>query len=199
MSRIIAISGISGAGKTTLTRALASRHHASHLIWDDFDGISVHPDDYLDWFEGDRDYSEWNYAELAGMLRALKMSEATIHPITAERVLPTALVFFDAPLGRLHRQTAGMIDLAMHIRLPKDIALCRRLIRDYGAADELSLEDLIDELRFYAGDGHALFDDRALVEAADIVIDGTLPFARQLETIDRHLGRLGYLDCTGRA
>lgn len=199
MSRIIAISGISGAGKTTLTRALATRHHASHLSWDDFDGISVHPDDYLDWFQGGRDYSEWNYAELARMLRALKMSEATIHPVTSERVLPTALVFFEAPLGRLHGQTAGMIDLALHVSLPKDIALCRRLIRDYGAADELSLEDLMDELRFYAGDGHELFDDSALVEAADIVIDGMRPLARQLETVDRHLGRLGYLKCAGRA
>ncbi|WP_432283799.1 hypothetical protein SLT36_18130 [Aminobacter sp. BA135] len=39
MPMIIAISGISGAGKTTLTRALAERFHSCHL-WDDIDGIS---------------------------------------------------------------------------------------------------------------------------------------------------------------
>ncbi len=159
MPMIIAISGISGAGKTTLTRALAERFRSSHLCWDDFDSVSSHPHDYLQWHRNGRDYSAWDYQQLATALDALKRGAAIVHPVTQERLPPTKLVFFDAPLGRLHAQTARWIDLALHVSLPRDIALCRRLIRDYAATDGLSLDDLIDDLSFYADGGHELFDD----------------------------------------
>lgn len=203
MPMIIAISGISGAGKTTLTRALVDRFSSSHLCWDDSDSVSSHPHDYLahdylEWHRNGRDYGAWDYRQLATALKALKRGAAIAHPVTQDRLLPTKLVFFDAPFGRLHAQTARWIDLALHVRLPRDVALCRRLVRDYAATDGLSLEDLIDDLSFYADGGHEMFDDKELIEAADIVLDGTLPIASQMERIERPLRELGEMESAGR-
>ncbi|HXW53424.1 MAG TPA: hypothetical protein VEL47_04880 [Myxococcota bacterium] len=44
MARIIGISGISGAGTTTTTKALAEALNATALYWDDFDDISSGPE-----------------------------------------------------------------------------------------------------------------------------------------------------------
>jgi len=51
MTYIIGISGISGAGKTTLTSALCKRLKATALYWDDYGGISQAPHDYVKWYE----------------------------------------------------------------------------------------------------------------------------------------------------
>lgn len=196
MSRIIAISGISGAGKTTLTQALAARYDSSCICWDDFDTISSHPCDYLEWHRGGRDYAQWDYPHLETALRNLHEGQIAHHPVIGQAPRPTPLVFFDAPLGRLHLQTARWIDLTCHISVSPDIALCRRLVRDYeNPADEEppTVEDVIDELRFYADEGHVLFNDEALVEAADIVLDGSLTMTQQLEAMDRHLRQRGYV------
>ncbi len=45
MVKIIGISGISGAGTTTLTKALGTALDATTIFWDDFDDISESPDD----------------------------------------------------------------------------------------------------------------------------------------------------------
>lgn len=44
---IIGISGIGGAGKSTLTQALGKALNATMIYWDDFDAISVEPDNNM--------------------------------------------------------------------------------------------------------------------------------------------------------
>lgn len=192
--KIVAISGMSGAGKSTLARSLATQYNSSYLGWDDFDTISKHPRDYLEWFRSGKDYTQWDYPELATTLCRLRMGETFKHPVIDQQLKPTALVFFDAPLGRLHPQTATWIDLVCHISVARDIMLCRRLIRDIEAnQDTPELEDLLDELRFYAREGHLLFDDTSLVETSDIVLDGLLPVASQLVIVDKLLRKRGLI------
>lgn len=196
MSRIIAISGISGAGKSTLARALAERYDSSSLCWDDFDAVSSHPSDYLEWHHSGRDYARWNYPALEIVLRKLRDGEIGDHPVSGKSLPPTPLVFFDAPLGRLHKQTARWIDLACHLSIPADIALCRRLVRDYekeADGQPAAVEDVLEELRFYAEEGSKLFDDGDLVRTTDLILDGLLSTARQLEAMDRHLRDRGYI------
>lgn len=192
--KIIAISGMSGAGKSTLAKSLATQYSSSYLGWDDFDSISKHPSDYLEWFQSGKDYTQWDYPELAATLCRLHKGETVNHPVIDQQLKPTALVFFDAPLGRLHPQTATWIDLVCHISLARDIMLCRRLVRNIEANEDASeLEDVLDELRFYAREGHLLFDDTSLVETSDIVLDGLLPVANQLEIIDQLLRKRGFI------
>ncbi len=45
---IIGISGITGAGKSTLAKALSLDLKATLISWDDFDDISLEPEDYIE-------------------------------------------------------------------------------------------------------------------------------------------------------
>ncbi|HDO1382378.1 TPA: deoxynucleoside kinase [Aeromonas veronii] len=47
---LIGVSGNMGAGKSTLTKGLSNALNATIISWDDFDHISVGPDDYIDWY-----------------------------------------------------------------------------------------------------------------------------------------------------
>ncbi|WP_131783488.1 uridine kinase [Legionella gresilensis] len=184
MAHVIGISGNMGAGKTTLTLALAESLDASYLLWDDFDEISISPNDYIDWYKRGQDYSEWNYQKLAQTLNCLKCGKLTLHPALNILIKPTSFIIFDAPLGRFHQQTGIFIDTWIHINTPLDISLCRWLLRDYTNPTKTK-QDLLNELTFYLDKSRPLFDDRELKANADLVVDGLLPIRQQVIVINR--------------
>lgn len=81
MSIIIGFSGIPGAGKTALVKALSKKLTMLSLYWDDFDDVSMSPDDYFDWHNQGKDYTAFNYSELANALKTLKMGGVFEHLI----------------------------------------------------------------------------------------------------------------------
>ncbi len=182
---IIGISGNMGAGKTTLARELAKDLKASFLAWDDFDMISQGPDDYVDWYNRGENYDEWNYQPLTTIFQSLKSKKNTIHPAFKSNLKPTKYIVFDAPLGRLHKQTGVYIDTWIHIRVPLDVSLCRWLIRDYDQNEKTKAE-LLEELVFYLNKSRPLFDDTKFKTEADLIIDGMKPTKQQVESIKHY-------------
>jgi len=128
--KVIGISGISGSGKSTLVKELSKRLNASSLYWDDFDEISNSPADYIAWYERGKDYKEFDYKSLADAILALKQGASVSHPATKRMVESTEYIVVDAPLGKAHQQTAQHIDFFIHIDVPLDVAMARRLIRN---------------------------------------------------------------------
>lgn len=170
MTKIIGISGVTGAGKTTLARALAKELNATLISWDDFDDISTSPDDYVDWYYRGQNYKEWDYAALAMVLQSLKLNQPVLHPVSQRLLTSTQYIIFDAPLGRLHYQTGQYIDFCIHIEVPLDVSLCRRLLRDYKKNNRTKSE-FLDEIEFYLKKTRPLFFDDKLKEKSDFVLD----------------------------
>ena len=181
-SQIIGISGNSGAGKSTLAQKLAEDLDATIIVWDDFDDISTGPDDYVDWYRRGEDHSEWDYPALAEVLSELKLGNTIVHPAFKNVLTPKPFIIFDAPLGRMHEQTGSYIDFWVHISVPLDVALARRLIRDFKTTDKTK-EELIKELEYYIKSTRALYFDDIYKEGADFVIDGMLLLADQVSKI----------------
>lgn len=175
MANIIGISGISGAGTTTTTKALGKLLHATTIFWDDFDFISQAPDDYVEWFKNSGDYADWKYPALENTLQELKSGRDIKHPATGQILVSTPLIIFDSSLGRKHEATGRFIDFLVHLDTSMDVALARRLIRDYREKKNTMASEILDELEWYLELGRPLFDATAFKEAADFLVNGNLP------------------------
>lgn len=182
---IIGISGKTGAGKSTLSEILASKLSATLISWDDFDDVSVEPEDYIFWFHHSQDYSEFKRESLANTLAQLKNGKSVTHPVTKKNLSTTPIIVFDAPLGRLHQETGVYIDTMFHIEVPLDILLCRRILRDL--KDASTKNDIIEELQFYLNHSRPLYMDTDLKKTADLVIDGMLSPEKESQLVMDYL------------
>lgn len=174
---IIGISGISGAGKSTLIKRLSKILHATTIFWDDYDEISQAPQDYVEWFYSSKNYDDWVYPELVDTLHKLKKGETIICPATRQELAPTKYILFDAPLGYCHQATGKYIDFLVCLDTAPDIALARRLIRDYQSHPDP--QKMIRELEEYLSKSRPLFILSPEEKASDLIVDGNLDFKEQ--------------------
>jgi uridine kinase len=184
MVKIIGISGIGGAGKSVLTKALGEALKATVLFWDDFDEISQGPEDYIKWYNTSRDYSEWKYDALVEVLKHLKQGEKVISPATNKELIPSEYIVFDAPLGRKHTATGQYIDYLIFLDTPLDVALARRVLRDFRDKSNLNIIEIFEELDFYLNSSRPLYAmDYEEKEKFDYVIDGNQPVDKIVSSI----------------
>lgn len=178
---VIGISGISGAGKSTLIKRLAETLQASSLFWDDYDEISQGPEDYVKWHESSKNYEDWIYDSLVNTLKKLKEGQKVICPATKRQLYPTTYILFDAPLGYCHKATGTYIDFLICLDTPLDIALGRRLLRDYRSHPEP--QKMLEELDHYLAHSRPLYILTPEEKACDLIIDGSLPLEKQEQKV----------------
>ena len=163
---VIAVNSVSGGGKTTLAKLLRdSPLSATLFCFDDFDDTNVHPKDLYEWSKRGADLLEfdcpgmWNAVE-----RALK--DETI-----------SCIVLDYPFGRDHPRFRNVIDLSVFIDTPLDIAMARRILRDYTSDSVLSaderLKHLREEMRHYVARArYPYLDTYKHKETSDLIVNG---------------------------
>jgi hypothetical protein len=163
---VIAVNSVSGGGKTTLSRLLKEKLSATMFCFDDFDDTNVHPDSMYDWYNRGADITEF---DCPGM-RVAVLNELR-QPMTRHIVL-------DYPFGRDHPCFSDTIDLSVYIDTPLDIAMARRILRDYGAVSESAeeasgLSKLLAELTGYEGRARRSYlEAKKHGDTCDLVLDG---------------------------
>ena len=114
-------------------------------------------------------------------LRGLKIGRSIIHPLTGSTILSQRHVIFDNPLGYAHAGLAKLIDFMVFIDTPLDIAMARRLLRDFPQQSNEHIEDVAKILRVematYLDHGRQAYleMDRQIKPTCDLVLDGSLP------------------------
>jgi len=181
---IIGICGVSGAGKTEITRLLAERLKTTTLHWDDYDSLPDYeePKDYIAWFHGNKDYTAWKSPGLVKALQAL-CQESQLKFDKEEGLSPSSIIIFDAPLGYEHHETGRFIDFLVFIDVPPDISLIRRLQRDHLNGSAPDVRKINEELDYYSNFSRPLYLDIAEKKNADLIVDGTLPKQKIVEQI----------------
>jgi uridine kinase len=188
MVKIIGISGIGGAGKSVLTNALSKALNATIIFWDDFDEISKDPADLIKWYNSTQDYSEWKYDSLAEVLKELKAGRKVICPATKKELIPTQYIVFDAPLGRRHSATGQYIDYSIFLNTPLDVALARRVLRDFRDKSNLNITKIFEELDFYLTSSRPLYEmNYEKMELSDYIADGNQPIDKLVTSIVKQI------------
>ena len=163
---VISVNSVSGGGKTALATALYQSLPKSVLFcFDEFDDSNVYPTDYYAWSRRGGDVTEF---DCPGMRSAV---DEEIRKGTVEQII------LDYPFGRRHPRFADIIDLAVYIDTPLDVAMARRILRDNDVDSHESpaeaMKRLKDDLNHYLAKARYPYletlKDR---DQSDLVLDG---------------------------
>lgn len=163
---IISISGISGSGKTTITKALTSMlKNCITISFDDYDEML--PTDFFDWSERGADANEYILTPMIDdLVKAINTNPEYI--------------LLDYPFGYGNDVMSKYIDFAVYVDIPLDVAMARRILRDFLAKDPNRRtfphprEQLAGELKFYLERSRKIYTQHFEVVKphVDFVIDG---------------------------
>jgi len=162
---VIAVNAVSGGGKTALAKLLRDSLPATLFCFDDFDDTNVHPGDLYDWWKRGANLLEFDCPG---------MSDAVEHALNDHGV---AYVVLDYPFGRDHPRFREIIDLSVFIDTPLDIAMARRILRDYvqdsGVSAGEALNRLREEMEHYVWKArHPYLDTYRHKETSDLILNG---------------------------
>ncbi|SHF19781.1 Uridine kinase [Atopostipes suicloacalis DSM 15692] len=155
---IIAIAGVSGSGKTTITKILVQKlPNAKALYFDDYDFDG--PENIIRWVENGSDYNLWDLSPLLKDLEALCIQQLNY-------------IVLDFPFAYKHLKMSDLIDLAVFIDTPLDVALARRMIRDF---QDCSTKDILSDMENYILQGRKGYIEMldTIKPNSDVMIDGT--------------------------
>lgn len=182
---VIAINAVSGGGKTALaTLVHESLPESALFCFDDFDATNVYPEDYYEWWMRGGNLEEF---DCPGM-RAAVDSEI--------RSGKSPYIILDYPFGRDHSRFRDAIDLSVWLETPLDVAMARRVLRDFmpqsGASAEEQMNRLNEDMNHYLVKSRYVYLDDRHIKTADLVLDGWKPLAelrnRILESIKQTPG-----------
>lgn len=183
MRKVIAVAGPVGAGKSSLTQALArALGDAPVLRFDDYQQATRQSVEQLEqWLSAGADF---NTLEAPGLLDALEQLRGGAGE--------SGWLVFEMPLGRAYRNTAGHIDLLVWLDIPLDVALARKLRELAGSALAAGGPNIADTLHwmhdylahYMAVVRRVLLAQQACVKAeADLVVDGEAASAALVHAI----------------
>ena len=177
---VIALSGPSGAGKSTVIQNLISLFdNAVALRFDDYIDTSTYPP-VTEWLEGGANPEEFFTPRFVADIRSLKEGGSIFHPETKAKIGPASFIVIEEPFGKARTKMHALIDFHVQIEIPLEIALARKIMRDFLS----NLEDPSESLKrtksyidFYLRSGRALHiavRNRASQDC-ELLVDGTLP------------------------
>lgn len=172
---VIAIAAVSGGGKTTISTHLNERlQNSKILFFDDYDFDG--PDDIIDWIDNGANYDEWNLAPLMSDLEVL-LTE------------PLNYIVVDFPFAYKHSKTSKFIDFTVFIDTPLDIAMARRVSRDFKNS---TVGNILMDMEEYISQGRRGYLEmlETIKPNSDIIVDGTLPVLEIVSIISQYIEQI---------
>ena len=156
---VISIAAVSSGGKTTIARQLSENlQNSKALFFDNYDLEG--PDDIISWVDNGANYNEWDLSPFVNELEILLSEQLDF-------------IILDYPFAYKHSLISRLIDFTVFIDTPLDVALSRRLIRDF---QDSSNQDILLDMDNYISRGRRGYLEmlKTIKPDSDIIVDGTL-------------------------
>ncbi|WP_259417579.1 hypothetical protein [Bacillus toyonensis] len=173
---VITIAAVSGGGKTTITESLTHELTNSKALFFDSYNFDNCPADICKWIDDGANYDEWILTPLIHDIQHLIRDSKLDY------------IIVDYPFAYLNREMGQFIDVTIFIDTPLDIAMARRILRDF---KEDTMSEIHNDLKHYME--HAR---KAYLEAihtvkpnSDIVLDGSFSVSEIINHVVEELDR----------
>lgn len=158
--KIIAIAAVTAGGKTTVVNELKKKlSNVAVLHFDDysFDG---EVEDFYKWTLDGADYNVWDLSPLEKDIKSIWNSGSYEY------------LLLDYPFAYHHNTIKDYIDCAIFIDTPLDIAMARRVLRDYKDA---TAEEIRNDMEVYLKYARIVYVQmlKDILPSSDYVVDGT--------------------------
>ncbi|MDR2996175.1 MAG: hypothetical protein LBV11_20615, partial [Bacillus cereus] len=126
-TKVISIAAVSGGGKTTITERLTHELKNSKALYFDSYTFDNGPADICKWIDDGANYDEWVLTPLIHDIEQLIQNKSLDY------------IIVDYPFAYLNSEMRKFIDVTIFIDTPLDIAMARRILRDFkeGTIDEI--------------------------------------------------------------
>lgn len=135
--KVIAISGASGSGKTTIIKQLAEKFDCSFLLFDDHINKDTYPSDMEAWYEDGANVSQIKTPALASSLVELLSNS------------DCSFVFIEEPFGKERDSMASLIDYVILLDQPLELCLTRIIKRHLCMSATHSFDSISEYLNKY--------------------------------------------------
>lgn len=163
---VISISGVSGSGKTSVVEELYKRLPQSAAFYFDDYVFEKEPGDMKKWIENGRMPDAWDLSTMEQDIRTMKGPD---------------ILLLDYPFGKEAGYGIGeLIDTAVFLDVPLDIALVRRTLRDCG---DKSADEILQELAAYRAVRRYYPYDENKMDVFDHRLDGSKSVAMLADEI----------------
>ncbi|OCQ23854.1 hypothetical protein A7985_07915 [Pseudoalteromonas luteoviolacea] len=116
-TKVVAVSGVSGAGKTTVIKLLAGEFNSPFLLFDDHIDQETYPSNMRAWL---KDGSDVDLIKTPRLLEALEQ-------LICER--NTRFIFIEEPFGKERDSMSRLIDYVILLDPPMELCLARVIRR----------------------------------------------------------------------
>jgi uridine kinase len=153
------------------------------LCSDWYAGVGPRPEevDIVQWLRDGAEPSIWHHPHLIADVAALRAGRPVTLPEGQGSVTPAQFIVLEEPWGRARPGMRALIDVAVVVELPFEIALARKLLRDidiayaqYDGKAEAAVDYVKMFLDIYLRFGRAFYvqQQRAALRDCDLVVDG---------------------------
>ena len=115
--KVIAISGVSGAGKTAAVKLLAKSFNCPYLLFDDHTDMRTYPQDMKRWLNNGANVSLIQTPKFVSALQALRSTNSS------------RFIFIEEPFGRERDSMSLLIDYVVFLDQPLELCLSRIIKR----------------------------------------------------------------------
>jgi uridine kinase len=115
--KIVALSGVSGCGKTSVVKQLSEVFCCPYLLFDDYTEHNTYPTDMKGWFDNGANISLIRTPRFVSALRQLKTQGEHEY------------IFIEEPFGRCRDLMAPLIDYVVLLDQPMEVCLSRLIMR----------------------------------------------------------------------